>query len=338
MAYSFEFRPYRRKFARPLITSHGIWDIREGIIIRLRDGMGRVSWGEIAPISWFGSETLEQALDFCQQLPQSITDEVIFSIPDTLPACQFGFESALGGMREGVMEGRSDGGKEGRNFLSIYTPLFSLSYSGLLPAGEAALTAWEKLWQQGYRTLKWKIAVDVTAHELEIFHKLIRVLPDSAKLRLDANGGLSYQEAQIWLENCDRINGNIQSSPTIEFIEQPLPVGELQLMLTLSRNYQTAIALDESVATLNQLVDCYEGGWRGIFIIKPGIAGSPSGLRQFCQQYQIDAVFSSVMETTIGRQAALQLATELTTKPRAVGFGINHWFTENEATWLQQLW
>ena len=95
MRYRFEFRPYQRRFIRPLVTSHGIWDIREGIILRFTDEAGKVGWGEIAPISWFGSETLEQAVLFCRQLPPEITEKTIFSIPDELPACQFGFESAL---------------------------------------------------------------------------------------------------------------------------------------------------------------------------------------------------------------------------------------------------
>lgn len=94
MHYQFAFHPYQRQFKRPLKTHHGIWAVREGIILRLTDENKRVSWGEIAPIPWFGSETLEQALDFCQQLPSEITEETIFSIPSELPACQFGFESA----------------------------------------------------------------------------------------------------------------------------------------------------------------------------------------------------------------------------------------------------
>ena len=109
-------------------------------------------------------------------------------------------------------------------------------------------------------------------------------------------------------------------------------------MLELSKCYETPIALDESVATLKQLATCYQQGWRGIFVIKPGIVGSPSRLRQFCQQHEIDAVFSSVFETAIGRQAALQLAAELSRHNRAVGFGINHFFEQEEETWLQSLW
>ena len=109
-------------------------------------------------------------------------------------------------------------------------------------------------------------------------------------------------------------------------------------MLQLSQSYRTAIALDESVATLSQLTEAYQRGWRGIFVIKPGIAGSPSRLRQFCRQHNIDAVFSSVFETAIGRQAALQLAAELSQHNRAVGFGIDHLLEKQEDTWLQRLW
>lgn len=318
MVYQFEFRPYQQKFKQALATSHGIWENRDGIVLRLTDATGRVGWGEIAPISWFGSETLEQALAFCHQLPTKITDETIFSIPDELPACQFGFESA----REWGI-GNREWGTRGPHSL-------------LLPSGKAALETWQLLWNQGYSTFKWKIGVHSIQEELRIFSSLTQALPTSAKLRLDANGGLSYDEACLWLLSCDRANYELPLE--IEFIEQPLKVDQFEGMLELSRCYETAIALDESVATLNQLITCYHKGWRGIFVIKPGIVGSPSRLRQFCQQYDIDAVFSSVFETAIGRHAALQLAAELSRSHRAVGFGTNHFFVQEEENWLQDLW
>ncbi|MGB7895263.1 MAG: o-succinylbenzoate synthase, partial [Microcoleus sp.] len=99
MLYQFEFRTYQRKFKRPLQTSHGIWDIREGIILRLVGENNQIGWGEIAPLSWFDSESFEQALDFCHQLPGNISSEMIFAISAELPACQFGFESALSNSR-----------------------------------------------------------------------------------------------------------------------------------------------------------------------------------------------------------------------------------------------
>ncbi|WP_017315793.1 o-succinylbenzoate synthase [Mastigocladopsis repens] len=329
MRYRFQFRPYQQRFVKALITSHGIWDVREGIILCLTDETGKIGWGEIAPISWFGSETLEQALQFCHELPEEITEETIFSISDELPACQFGFESAAWGVgRRGVGGVAEVRGVEEEISPPTTTP-FSLTYSGLLPAGEAALEVWQKLWKEGYRTFKWKIGVYPIAKELEIF-ELLTQIPASAKLRLDANGGLSYEEANLWLRTCDNIKADHELPIEIEFIEQPLSVDEFEAMLELSYCYETAIALDESVATLNQLTSCFKQGWREIFVIKPGIVGSPSRLRQFFQQHEIDAVFSSVFETAIGRQAALELAAQLSQRNRAVGFGVNHWFAQEE--------
>lgn len=315
-AQQFEFRPYQRPFARPLTTSHGTWAVREGIILRLIDQTGQISWGEIAPIPWFGSETLKQAHDFCQQLPRQITATDVYSIPSQLPACQFGFESAWEGQGE-------------MNCLA--STAVPLTYSYLLPTGEKALTSWQAAWDQGYRTFKWKIGVASVEDELNLFKRLIQVLPTDTRLRLDANGGLTQEVANQWLQVSD-------GAGVVEFLEQPLPPSQFKTMLEMSHGYSTAIALDESVATLAQLELFYQRGWRGVFVVKPSIAGSPRRLRQFCQAHDIDTVFSSVFETAIARQAALRLTSELSRHRRAVGFGINHWFNENDETWLEQLW
>ncbi|MEI6442729.1 MAG: o-succinylbenzoate synthase [Nostocales cyanobacterium ELA583] len=319
MIYQFSFRYLSQKFPNPIITNHGVWEIRESVIIRLIDENNNVTWGEISPISWFGSETIEQALNFCHQLPQIITKEIVFTISDNLPACQFAFESALILTHEG-------------RFCLCSRPNSNLTYSGLLPAGKSALNQWYNLWEQGYKTFKWKIAVDEINQELEIFNLLISSLPTSAKLRLDANGGLTCKQAELWLTRCD------QFLPKIEFIEQPLPPDKFTEIQKLSNSSLTPIALDESIANLQQLESCFQQGWRGIFVIKPGIIGSPFRLREFCKKHQIDIVFSSVFETEIGRQAALQLAAELSANNRAVGFGINHFFKQQEANWLENLW
>jgi len=315
MLYQFEFRTYQRKFKRPLQTSHGIWEIRAGIILKLTDENGKIGWGEIAPLSWFGSESFEQALYFCNSLPANILEEMIFGISAELPACQFGFESALS----------NEDNEEENN-----------RYSGLLPAGETALSAVQMLWKQGYRTFKWKIGV--IEQELNVFQQLVKAMDnlgdrEKALLRLDANGGLNYSQAETWLKTCDNVLEIPNFSVKIEFLEQPLPVTQFEEMLELSAAYATPIALDESVANLDRIQECYDQGWRGIFVIKPAIAGSPSQLRKFCQTHNIDAVFSSVFETQIGRQAALNLATELFPNSRALGFGTDCWFDENQETW-----
>jgi O-succinylbenzoate synthase len=327
MLYQFDFRTYQRQFKNPLQTSHNLWSIREGIIIRLIDKNGIFGFGEIAPIGWFNSETFEQAMDFCCQLPAMITEKLILSIPSELPACQFGFESAWENITKPV------------EILTLPSN-FATKCSGLLPSGAAALKAWQTLWIDGYRTFKWKIGVGKIAEEFKIFQQLIYAIIEtkqSAFIRLDANGGLNYEQASQWLQFCDFLASD-QSTVNIEFIEQPLPVNQFEAMLELSNRYSTPIALDESVANLNQMQECYYRGWDGIFVVKPCIAGYPSKLREFCQTYDIDTVFSSVFETKIGREKALNLAAQLSYHNRAFGFGVNHWFEEEEESWLEDLW
>jgi len=350
MLYQFEFRAYQRKFKRPLRTSHGIWDIRSGIILRLVGENNRIGWGEIAPLSWFGSESFEQALDFCHLLPANLSSEMIFAISAELPACQFGFESALSNLSN------SFAGSAGERILGGSSSILHAAespekhsqalpgnedkrlsqYSGLLPAGETALQALQVLWLEGYRTFKWKIGVAAIEQELKIFQQLIQVMHnlcdrESAFLRLDANGGLSYSQAKTWLQACDKVKATPDFSADIEFLEQPLPVTQFQEMVELNAIYATAIALDESAANLDRIQECYSQGWRGIFVIKPAICGSPSQLRKFCQTHNIDAVFSSVFETQIGRQAALNIARELSLNKRALGFGTDCWFDDNDS-------
>jgi o-succinylbenzoate synthase len=303
MSYKFTYSIYQRSFRQPLITSHGVWKIREGIIVRLKDEFGRSHQGEIAPIEWFGSESIERATLFCEQLGDRITTDQIQQIPDNLPACQFGFGSAL------------------TAFETIPAQMAAeFEMSALLPSGASAIAGLPALVAQRYSTFKWKIGVLPIATEVAIWRQLLAALPANAKLRLDANGGLTQSAAEQWLEICSQ-------KAQIEFIEQPLGLDEIAKTIELAAKYRTPIALDESVATFDRLQNVYNRGWRGIYVIKPGIAGFPWRLAEFINKYQLDVVFSSVMETKVGIIAACRLASNLNLK-RSLGFGVGDWFED----------
>ncbi len=301
--YKFTYSIYQRPFRQPLTTSHGVWKIRAGIIIQLTDHLEISHQGEIAPIPWFGSESIEQAILWCQQIGDNITTTQIYQIPDHLPACQFGFGSALIAFNPA-------------------SPALILipDLSTLLPSGAVAIAQIPALSERGYSTFKWKIGVLPIGAEIAIWKQLIEALPKAAKLRLDANGGLTDAEAQQWLEICSH-------EPRIEFIEQPLGLDSIDRMQALAKVYDTPIAIDESVATFTRIQSAYAQGWRGIYVVKPGIAGFPWRLAAFITQHQLDVVFSSVMETNVGRDASFRLASELKLT-RSMGFGIDEWFSQ----------
>lgn len=310
--YQLYFRPYHRPFRQPLHTAWGVWKVRSGILIALGKN-GRWGWGEIAPLPAFGSETLEDALKLCQQFSGSLERGQIFNIPDTFPACQFAFESALAHLEED----------------SEPTP--NLVSARLLPTGDAALKVLSQAVQSSTspQTWKWKIGVRDWQAELPWFAQLLQQLPPQHQLRLDANGGLTPESAERWLAACE--------GQPVEFLEQPLPPHHTEELLALAGRFSTPIALDESVANLHHLETWLRRGWLGVVVVKAAIVGSPRKLRQLCQQYRPDVVFSSVFETSIGRASALALAAELQTQPRAVGFGVSGWFAQSHAEFLQEL-
>lgn len=310
MGVELAVRPYRRRFAQPLHTGHGPWVWREGLLIRLTDSLGRQGYGEVAPIPWFGSESVAETLAFCQAQGEEWRSG---EVPNALPATQFGLESAQADLT-GQIAGQE--------------PAIA-AICGLLPAGEAALEVAPQRLAQGHRTLKWKIGVHPIVNEIHWLGQLVKDLPPDARLRLDANGGLGLAQAEQWLAACDRINASPKLA-TVEYLEQPLPPDQLAALTALGERYQTAIALDESVATVAQLENCWHWGWRGVVVVKPAIAGSPQRLEAFCQKHCPRLVFSSAFETVIGRQAALAIAARCSSSPApALGFGTQGWFADD---------
>lgn len=328
-----ELRPYQRPFRQPLHTAHGLWSVREGLLLRLMDNEGHVGYGEIAPIPWFGTETLAQALTCCQSLGSDFWHNRATlpesDIPPHLPATQFGLASAWADLQQS------------RTFPPPL-PSPALPICGLLPTGKAALPAWPRLWQQGFRTFKWKIGVADLAQECRWLEDLMAQLPPQARLRLDANGGLTVEEATQLLEVCDRLNRAGAKGAIIECLEQPLPTDQFTEMQHLAQQCRTPLALDESVATVAQLEEHHRQGWQGLWVVKPAIAGWPDRLRQFWQQHSPPIIFSSVFETPVGRQSALALAQKYAQEvphSLALGFGTLGWFEDDWDTLTpRQLW
>jgi o-succinylbenzoate synthase len=295
--YLFSFGRYQRPFLYPLQTAHGLWSVREGIIIKLIDRAGSNYWGEIAPIPWFGSESLEEAIEFCTALGNSVSWPL--EIPNHLPATQFAFSAAIP-----------------YGYEPLEPVMDDVAWSVLLPAGERVLEAWQRPWALGHRTFKWKIGVAGVAEELAIFDRLLTALPQGAKLRLDANAGLSYDDACTWLSSLP-VN-------SIEFLEQP--VASLSEMLRLAERFEIPLAVDELVSNLGRLRDCYEQGWRGIYAIKPCISGPLGDLADFMRERQLDVVLSSSLESSIGQRAILRWASEQKLMNRAAGMATGSWF------------
>lgn len=299
------FRPYRRPFARPLRTAHGDWSMREGFIVRVQHDLDTV-YGEVAPIPEFGTETLESAEAYLRSLKATGSLSVNTMDPDTLPCCAFGISAALSGIR----------------------PVTARDYSvaALLPAGRAALNAATVKTRLGYTMFKWKIGVESATTEQGILAELMQSMPANAQIRLDANGGLSVDTMENWLEYLHKY------WLQIDYLEQPLSPGYEALMADYAKSSRVPIALDESLHGTEGAQWLEVGKWQGPLVIKPALMGDCDSLIERLRPVAGQVVISSVFETAIGLENVLNIADRLTGMTRAIGFDTLDAFSDNLMT------
>ena len=218
--WKIEHRAYRLPFRTVVRTAHGPWAVREGFLLRAvrleANGaeIGTAGWGEVAPIPWFGTETVDEAEAALAGLngESANLDEALARVPVECGCARAGLAAAMGrGDADGVVNHETHERHETQS--SEVTVKF-LPVAGLLPGGRAALAAVAARLELGFRTFKWKVGVGAAADEWAILDDLIGELPAGAKLRLDANGAWDRKVAEGWLARASE-------RPMIEYVEQP---------------------------------------------------------------------------------------------------------------------
>jgi O-succinylbenzoate synthase len=269
--YSLSWKRYRRRFRQPLHTAYGLWEFRDGLLLKLEDADGKSGYGEVAPIPWFGTETLDSAQLQIASLGEVVTPEVLREVSGSLPCCRFALSSALAGLDD---EGRTDSRR-----LPVVT---------LLPAGERAPFILEQRISEGFLIAKIKVGLGETELEMIQIERLCGLLPEGGALRLDANAGLSTAQAARWMA--------FAADLPIEFVEQPLPIDDPDGLIGLAGDFPTPVALDESVVKVDDLKRWRDRGWNGLYVIKPALAGS---LQELLDELGNDDVFvfSTAMES-----------------------------------------
>ena len=95
MSLLFAYRRYALPFRAPVRTAHGPWAVREGLIVRTENEAGTIGFGEIAPVPWFGTETVDEATAALRSLGGRIDETQIAALPVRLNCTCHGLRSAL---------------------------------------------------------------------------------------------------------------------------------------------------------------------------------------------------------------------------------------------------
>lgn len=299
MPYRFSFKKYRLPLRVPLRTAHGAWAEREGAIVRMESETGTVGFGEIAPIPWFGTETMIEAEEILHQFGAMVSEELLDKTPARLGCVRFALAQA-------------------RSAPLTKTSSMRLPVAALLPAGRNVLRVLPEKLEAGFLAFKWKVGVAAVEDELGILDDLLAQIPAHTKLRLDANGAWSRRDATKWLNRC--------ADRPIEFIEQPVAPTEQDTLLGLANDYPVTLALDESVVHLSDARRWQGLGWPGVFVIKPALSGPLHEVIDWIVQTKADVVFSSAIESALARSAILSAVLSQPLSRRALGFGVGEIF------------
>ena len=233
---------------RPYQIAYRAHDAVSNAIVRLILGDGTTAWGAASPSRFVTGETIEtcsEALRSPELKDLLIGQDIrevnkitrlvarVFS-SKKCPAAQAAIDMALhDGFAQHLALPLVD--VLGR----CYDKMLTSITIGIKDVS-ATLSEADEYYQRGFRILKVKLGHHLE-EDIERLRKLRERFAQGVALRVDPNQGYSFQQLQTFLKATDHLS--------LEFVEQPLPVAQIEELHRLSLDEKNKIALDESLCT-----------------------------------------------------------------------------------------
>jgi O-succinylbenzoate synthase len=153
---------------------------------------------------------------------------------------------------------------------------------------------------EGYGRVKVKIS---PGRDVEVLRAIRTACGDALVLQADANAAYSKDDIAL-LCSFDEFN--------LQFIEQPFAAVDLESHADLAQRSRTAVCLDESICTVDELLSAIEMKACSVVNIKPsrvGGIGAAVQMHHIVKSHDIDAWVGGMLESGIGRASCLALAS-----------------------------
>jgi L-Ala-D/L-Glu epimerase len=232
-------RRVRLPLIRPYVLSYRTFTEFEPIIVEVRDGDGRVGWGEghISPGS--SSETREGGWAFCREHATAIigknTSDAKATVAANVGASKVAATALLTAIE--MLEGHRLLRLDREVKLPLLTPFNSSAPKEIEDEVERRL-------EDGFRTFKIKVGKEADA-DLKRVKAIQKTIAGRATMRIDANR--AYGEADA----C-RFAAALEPSG-IELFEQPCHAEDWQANTNVAKVSSVPIMLDEPICTLDHV-------------------------------------------------------------------------------------
>lgn len=313
-------------FKRPATTSRGVYLTRHSYFIELMSSDSSCyGIGECANLPNLSCDDIP---DYAEVIDNLCSDFCLSGVVNyekyrNYPSILFGLETAIAHLRAGSLDFFGTHFAKGE----VGIPINGLVWMGTY--NEMSERVAEKL-EEGYHCIKLKVGAIDFDNELAMVRHLRSDFPaGDLEIRLDANGGFSFENA---LDRLKRF-----SDYDIHSIEQPIRQGDAGRMAYICSESPIPVALDEELIgvndyeykklMLNKIRPAY-------LVIKPSLHGGMRGTEEWvglAESMNIGSWITSALESNVGLNAIAQLAAKIYGPDIKFpqGLGTGQLFTDN---------
>ncbi|HXF52254.1 MAG TPA: mandelate racemase/muconate lactonizing enzyme family protein [Dehalococcoidia bacterium] len=320
--------PFAIPYQTPYATARGTSAVRYGVLVSLSANGGVEGLGEASPYPGPGEQEAQRAiadalrgvasaLEGCpmEQAPVVLDRELARVSPAVASAARAGFDIALWDLRA-----RAAGVPVAA--LACDRPRESVLVNALIadPTVDGACAAAREARGAGFRAVKLKVGMAGSPEAERARIVAVREeLGESVALRLDANGAWDAARAIAVLRDV--------AACGVEYVEQPVPPGDLDGMRAVRETTGVRVAADEAVTDAGAARRVLEADAADVLIVKPlvlgGIAPSLEVIRLALER-GASVVVTTTVDAGVGVAAALHLAAALPEGSPAQGLATAH--------------
>jgi O-succinylbenzoate synthase len=166
---------------------------------------------------------------------------------------------------------------------------------------------------RGCRTAKVKVAEpgETLDHDVQRVGAVREALGVTGRIRVDANGGWSVEQAVAAVAALDRAAGGL------EYVEQPCRT--VEDLASVRRRVDVPVAADESIRRADDPYRVRDLEAADIAVLKVQPLGGVRACLRIAEDIGLPVVVSSALETSVGIAAGIALAAALPQLPYACG-------------------